>query len=218
MTGNVHDSFSSLIDQINSGDERAQRRVWDTFFPHLLGLARKRMLDAGRRVRDEEDVALSVLNSYFSAAQENKFPNVRGHDELWRLLSRMTQRKVVDWIRYQSRQKRMSLGESAIFGNTGNPPDFEGNRPAEQIVGKQLPPDIESMFAEQCSQWMARLDKDLQEVVLKKLNGHSNAEIAESCQCSLATIERRLKLVREIWMQAENEQRTESNDASDHDH
>ena len=73
------------------------------------------------------------------------------------------------------------------------------------------------MFAEQCSQWMAKLDKDLQKVVLKKLNGHSNTEIAESSQCSLATIERRLRLVREIWMQAENEQRTESDDDSDHD-
>ena len=41
----------------------------------------------------------------------------------------------------------------------------------------------------------------LREIAVAKLEGFSNAEIAERCECSERTIERRLHLIREKYQQ-----------------
>ena len=40
---------------------------------------------------------------------------------------------------------------------------------------------------------------DLKVMALAKLEGHSNEEIARSLDCSLATVERKLKRIRYLW-------------------
>lgn len=205
---NTDSSVNQFILRAQAGDPNAQQEIWDRFFPQLLELARLRLHGGVKRVGDEEDVALSVLNSYFTGAQENKFPEVRGRDELWRLLSRMTQRKAVDWIRFHSRQKRHVMGESALMadaGAKGEPAGADARRPIDGIASDQPTPVMELIVIEECQRLMKLLPDELRGVVLRRLEGHSNLAIAQMNSCSLATIERRMKLVREIWSKAENE-------------
>lgn len=196
-------SIVQVIALAGQGDAQAQQRIWDQYFPQLVRLAQQRMHENFHRIGDGEDVALSVLNSFFQQIQKVSLPDVRGGDDLWRLLSRMTQRKAIDWIRFQQRHKRRVLGESAI--GVGNLEAFQNspadNRPMADIVSAELEPQLAVMLIENCEWLMARLPEELRPVVLLRLAGHTNAEIATSQNCSLATVERRLKLVRSIWSQ-----------------
>ncbi len=185
---------SVWLELARQGDPEAQREIWDQFFPQLVSLAKKRLGSVRRTDADEEDVALSVLNSFFSGAAENRFPDLRGSDNLWRLLSWMTHRKAIDRLRHQARQRRASLGESA-FGAFKNP-DGQG------MAGIEDPnptPDLEVLFIEELKRLLESLPIQMREIATLKLDGHTNQEIAENQKCSLATIERRLKMIREIW-------------------
>jgi DNA-binding NarL/FixJ family response regulator len=50
-----------------------------------------------------------------------------------------------------------------------------------------------------CEELLSRLDGRHREIALMRLSGHSNLEIAGKQGCSVATIERCLKSIREVW-------------------
>jgi DNA-directed RNA polymerase specialized sigma24 family protein len=100
------ESVSIWIREVIDGNEDAAQQLWDRYFPDLLRIARNRLRSIPKRMADEEDVALSALNSFFGAAQKGRFPDLADRDSLWRLLSRITQRKAVDVLRRHLAQKR----------------------------------------------------------------------------------------------------------------
>ena len=189
------DSVALLIDEIKRGNEDAARTLWDRYFPQLVRFARQKLAGQRRRMADEEDVVLSALDSFFRAARRDRFPNLRDRDDLWRLLSVMTFRKAVDLIRHNQRQKRTVQGESALAGSSS---EF-GNQGFAQLKGDDLTPQIEIILTERCQRLLHQLDPDLQDLALKKLDRYTNKEIAEQLDCSVATIERRLQLIRKKW-------------------
>ncbi len=195
------DSVSLWIAKVKQGDDQAQQVIWDRYFPALVKIARQRLAGQRRRMADEEDVALSALNSFFGAANREAFPNLRGREGLWRLLSEMTRRKAVDLIRYNEREKRRVLGESAV--------DATGCQSAgiglDQAAVDELTPDLAAMLGENCQRLLDALDADLRVIALTKLDGHTNAEIAEQLGWSVPTIERRLQLIRKKWQRVIDE-------------
>jgi RNA polymerase sigma factor (sigma-70 family) len=193
-------SASLWLDMVRGGNSGAQEKLWEQFFPQLVALARQRLAGSRMAEGDEEDVALSVLNSFFAGAAENRFPDLRGSDNLWRLLSWMTHRKVIDWLRHHGRQKRQALGESALQHFPGSTPDGMA-----QVVDPNPPPELEVILIDELRRLVHLLPENMQSVVTLKMDGFSNLEIAEHLGCSLATVERRLKMIREIWRAASDE-------------
>ncbi len=56
------------------------------------------------------------------------------------------------------------------------------------------------MMAEECQRLLEQLDDDgLRTLALAKMEGYSNKEIAGQVGCSVRTVERRLKLIRDTW-------------------
>ena len=51
-------SVTRWIEQLKTGDPLAAQKLWERYFQRLVGLARKKLLDAPRQAADEEDVAL----------------------------------------------------------------------------------------------------------------------------------------------------------------
>lgn len=201
---NDDSSIVQIIAMAGQGDTSAQQKIWDRYFPQLVRLAQQRIHQNFHRIGDGEDVALSVLDSFFRQIQKISPPDVRGLDDLWRLLSRMTQRKAIDWIRFQLREKRRVLGESAI--ESGNPESATEARPMADVVSVELEPHLAVMLIENCEWMMTKLPEALRPIVLLRLAGHTNCEIATAQGCSLATVERRLKLIRSIWSEALSEE------------
>jgi DNA-directed RNA polymerase specialized sigma24 family protein len=61
-------------------------------------------------------------------------------------------------------------------------------------------PATEALLTESVQALLATLpDKQLQEIALAKVEGFTNQEVAQKLGCSLATVERRLKMIRLIW-------------------
>jgi len=192
----TEDSVSRWIDEIQLGKDELAGAIWERYFPQLVRVARQRLSSRQDPVADEEDIALSVLESFFEGAQNNRFPNLRDRDGLWRLLSEMTRRKAIDYLRHSQRQKRdrgKVLGDSAFTG-------FESSQNGiGQVPGNDPTPEFAIILAEACETLLDQLDTELQQLALNKLEGYTNKEIASKLGCSLATVERRLKLIRKKW-------------------
>nr|MCU0979177.1 ECF-type sigma factor [Pirellulaceae bacterium] len=47
-------------------------------------------------------------------------------------------------------------------------------------------------------------DADLRTLAVAKLEGYANAEVAERLGCSMRTVERRLRLIRDLWRAEES--------------
>jgi RNA polymerase sigma factor (sigma-70 family) len=192
-----HDgSVTHWFEQVREADSVAARALWERYFPQLVRLARERLRGSPRRVADEEDVAASVMESLFGAAQKGRFPDLADRDDLWRLLLRMTARKVVDLRRHEARKRRGGgrvKGES-VLGKAGSPVDLA------EVIGDAPTPEFAAMMIEECQLLLARLaDPDLEALASAKLEGYTNEEIAERFGCSPRTVERRLQLIRKKW-------------------
>lgn len=73
------------------------------------------------------------------------------------------------------------------------------------MVGAEPTPSFAAEVAEECRVLLEKLgDDELKQIALAKLEGFSNAEIAERIGKSLATVERKLKLIRKTWDPATN--------------
>ena len=192
-------SITPWIEGVKQGDPAAARALWQRYFPRLVELAREKLRGAARRMADEEDVALSAMDSFCRAAQEGRFPDLTDRDGLWRLLLRMTARKVVDLTRHERRQRRGGgrvRGESVLDG--ADAASARGG--IAQVIGDTPTPEFAVMMAEECRRLLEKLaDADLQSLALAKMEGYRNEEIAGQLGCSVRTVERRLRLIRAKW-------------------
>lgn len=199
MPGNH--SVSQQMFEVKQHDEAAIAALWEQYYPALTRFAEKRLTALGVRQREfnGEDVAASALVSFFRAVQLDRFPTLDCEDGLFRLLRRITIRKVIDRKRQSQTLKAGSgdvRGESA-FGS----PSSSGCALGIDAVQSESPsPEWIAMMEEECQGLFAILgDEELQAIACLRLEGYNNAEIASQRGCSVATVERRLKLIRSRW-------------------
>jgi DNA-directed RNA polymerase specialized sigma24 family protein len=191
-------SVTQWIAQLEFGrQDRAQEELWRRYFGRLVALARLKLGDTPRGVADEEDVAIAALNSFFDAAGRGRFPHLHDRHDLWPLLAKITARKALDQRRHLMADKRgggLVRGDSAIVA-----PDSSGQWPAGALED-ELRPDYLVDVNEQCQRLMNLLpDEQMREIARRRLEGYTNAEIAEALGVVERTVERRLGLIRNYW-------------------
>jgi DNA-directed RNA polymerase specialized sigma24 family protein len=189
------DDITLWIKSLNAGDQQAAEALWKTFFERLARVAR-RQIDRGQaRHTDEEDVALSAMQSFYRGAQAGLYPQLAGRDELWRLLLTIVNHKLSGQRRKDRAQKRgggQNRGESAFFT-----PDSEDFRGIEQVLGEEPTPELAATLSETCQRLMAGLeDESLRKVAQDKLEGYTNDEIAARLGCTTRSVERKLNRIR----------------------
>jgi DNA-directed RNA polymerase specialized sigma24 family protein len=168
----------------------------------MVELARARLpsvrhRDAGS---DEEDAALSALDSLCSGLAKGHFPQLADRDDLWRLLVVITIRKVQGQARRQLRQKRGGglVRLESDLARSGYDGDDEENLLA-QAVSSEPTPEFAALVAEQYHQLLERLGDDvLRRVAILRMEGFTADEIAAQLGCARRTIFRQLALIRRI--------------------
>jgi DNA-directed RNA polymerase specialized sigma24 family protein len=116
-------------------------------------------------------------------------------DELWSLLVVITERKAFDLALHARRQKRDWRRESP-----GPGPGDDGSSPGHDLAGREPMPEFAALVAEECGRLLGLLeDEQLRSIALWKMEGYTNVEIGGRLGCALATVERRLKLIRKLW-------------------
>jgi RNA polymerase sigma-70 factor (ECF subfamily) len=126
-----------------------------------------------------------------------------GRGDLWKLLVTMTLFKTRRAIAKHRRHKRDARREMAPH----TPSDNQSGVWAFEQMDRAAPtPDEALAFNEEVQTRLATLDSTLRQIVLWKLEGYTNAEIAgkDKLNCAERTIERKLSRIRELWTREES--------------
>jgi DNA-directed RNA polymerase specialized sigma24 family protein len=189
-------SISRWIDGLKQGDSQAAELIWQEYFEKLVRLARQRLGSLPRRVADEEDLALSALNSVILGAKDQKFPRLADRTDLWKLLVVVTSRKAIARQRKHFAAKRPD--RKMVYG-----PGSEGTDDASwlsQVLGREPSPEFAAEFAEEVQRLLTVLPSDdFRQVALLRMEGYTNREIAGKLGWYEVKVERRLRIIRKQW-------------------
>ena len=192
------DEITVHLLRLSDGNHEAAQVLWNNYFERLAGFARRKFQSLPTRDADEEDVALSAMNSFCRGVREHRFPQLNDRSDLWRLLATIAARKVHAQLRKSGAAKRGGgavRGESVLMS-----PDGEDAAGIDQVLGREPTPELANMFAEDCERLLAALgDESLRKVALLKLEGHTSEEIAAALGCVTRTVDRKLERIRELW-------------------
>ncbi len=194
MAEDIRGSVTQLIAELQVGDDRdAQQEIWERYFRRIVALARRKLGSSPRGCEDEEDVALSALDSFFRGIANQRFPKLRDRDNLWSLLATLTARKAINQRKRQAALKR----GGGIGKLTLDAPDWNQ---LQELIDDEIGPDFIVAIQDECQQLMEALaDDKLRQIATWKLEGWTNAEVAGELGVVERTVERKLELIRSIW-------------------
>jgi DNA-directed RNA polymerase specialized sigma24 family protein len=179
-------SVTCWLDGLRAGDGAAAQHLWEGYFRRLVGLARRKLGGAAPGPAGAEDVALSAFVTFCRGAGRGRFPRLADRADLWQVLVVLTARKAADVLRAEAAQKRGGRARA-------------GGADLRAVVGREPTPSFAAQVVDECRRLLDRLDADLRALAQLKMEGYTNAEIADQVGRSLATVERKLKLIRRIW-------------------
>jgi len=192
------DSVTDWVGGVRTGDDEAIRKFVDRYYDPIVEFVHRRLPAAVRRSADEEDVALSALDSFVERARDGQFSRLENRDDLWKLLLTISRRKATKHIAHETAQKRgggQVRGDSVFDASDGSLAGFdrvEGHEPspAEEIELREC--------VEQIIDFLENLeDQSLKEVAILKSQGMTDQELANRLDCSTKTIERKRRRLSE---------------------
>ncbi len=195
-------TVTRVLNDLQNGQssDDAVEFLWQRYFEQIVQLVRSRLrrTQAGL-LNDEEDVALSALDSFVNGAKNNRFPSLRDRNDLWRILVTIAVRKVADEIQRGGRKKRggdqIVLDEAALEGDAE-----KALRGLATCVGPELDPAVAAELAETCVVRLQSLsDPMYRRVAIYKAEGWTHNEIAVDLGRSVRTVERIVQLIRVAW-------------------
>jgi DNA-directed RNA polymerase specialized sigma24 family protein len=192
-------SITRLIREVRAGDPAAAEGLWQRYFPQLVQVARQKLQGRFGLVDDEEDVALSAMDRFFRAAQQGRYPSLADRHELWCLLLQITNHRLFNLQRDETRQRRGGgrVGGPVAASASGS---ANGQRPELPLADDVPTPEFAAMMADECRRLLELLDDaELRAIAVAKMEGYTNAEIASQLNRSERTVERRLRLIRDRW-------------------
>lgn len=191
-------SVTHWIGELRAGNREAVQRLWEHYFQRLVSLARKRLGDIPRLPMDGEDVALSAFHSFFAGVEAGRFPRMDDRDNLWRVLVTLTVRKAARAVRDEHALKR---GQGRTFSEGTDAACEDLAAPClDDLISAEPTPEFAALVAEEYRRLMALLpDDELRTVALQKTEGYTTQEIATRMNRSLATVERKLRVIRTLW-------------------
>ncbi len=189
------ESITDLIGRVKAGDGQAAQELWEAYFLRLVRLAREKLRGTPRREQDEEDVALSVFDSFIRCAEQGRFPRLHDRRDLWQLLYAITRNKTIDAGRRARRRKE--VGESALAAALSHQSEMPG---IGQVADQEPSPEVAALLAGELRSLLDRLGNDkLASIAVWKMEGYTSAEIAARLGCVLRTVERKLSMIRRLW-------------------
>jgi DNA-directed RNA polymerase specialized sigma24 family protein len=184
-------SVTHWLALLKAGEPDAAQALWQAYFARLVVLARRRLQCTPRRAADEEDVALSAFDSFCRGAEQGRFPRLDDRADLWQVLVLLTARKALQFVRHECREKR---GGGKILNEADLADGLAG------LIGPEPTPAFAAEVADECRRLLDALpDAELRSIAVWKMEGYTTEEIAARLQCVPRTVERRLRLIRDLW-------------------
>ena len=199
MSSERDPTITDFLNDFRGGDSKPSTSSGTTTSPASSRQARGRLRNGSRlNGSDEEDVALSALNSFHRRARRGDFPRLADRDDLWVQLVTLTYQKIVDHRRRERALKRggdHTVTEADLAARAGD--DGDG---LAAIVGREPDPAFIALVTEECRCLLDVLGDDtLREVALLKMGMFTHQEIADKFGRSLSWVNRKLDLIRSLW-------------------
>lgn len=180
-------SVTRWINELKKGDAAAADLLWQFLQSRLIALASRQV---GFSVSyDKEDVALDAFATLCDGIREGRY-EIANRNALWSLLGVIT----INGARKRSRnEKRLRRGGS--FTRTKS-----NDKTLDSITTNELSPEDSYFALEECKRLLSILpNENLKRLAVLKVDGYTNEEVAEIMNCTRRSVQRRLKLIREIW-------------------
>jgi RNA polymerase sigma factor (sigma-70 family) len=195
-------SVTRWIDRLKAGQPEAADALWRRYYEQVVAEARRHLQGVPHQaVEDAEDVAADAMHRLWAGATQGRFERLSDRVDLWQLLVAITVKNAISVRRrYASLKRGGSLlrGGSAVE-ETGNSAQDDADALA-LAVSKEPTPESAAIIQEQLQQLLDSLgDPILRQIALWRMDGLSNAEIAEKMGCVVRTVERKLERIRLIW-------------------
>jgi DNA-directed RNA polymerase specialized sigma24 family protein len=186
-------SVTRWLNLLRAGDRNAIEPLLERFFHLLQASARKKLVKgaASRRAADEEDAALSAFWCFCRGVEKGKWPSVHDRNDLRRLLLVIVARKAGHQVRDEGCAKRGG-GKLQHYG--------QDDEVLAQLIDREPTPELAAQIAEECERLLDKLgNDDLRTIALRKVEGHTDVEIAEKLGRSERTVARKLAVIRDLW-------------------
>jgi RNA polymerase sigma factor (sigma-70 family) len=194
----MDESVTLWCQKLRDGDEEAAAKLWNHYSERLLRYARGRLNAKTQRVYDEDDLATSAFRSVCRGITSQRIAALEGRDNFWRLLLAIAARKIMARHRYDKRQIRdqqRTLEEQDIPQH--GQADTAG---IDGVASDGETPELAVEIAETCATMLSSLQEpDLQQIVERKIEGFTSAEIARQLNVTERTVERKLERIRRRW-------------------
>jgi DNA-directed RNA polymerase specialized sigma24 family protein len=181
--------ISKWINQVKQGNRAALENIWSAYSPRLLSIARRQLSRYVATSADEDDLVMSAVWNFYLQARDGRYPDLNDRQALWKLLVAITLNKARALSRKELRRQRL----------------LELRCAAQASCEVASGPELAVQLADHLQYLMQLLDDaTLCEVATAKLEGLSNAEIALQIGKAVTTVERKLRVIREIWSAHQN--------------
>jgi DNA-directed RNA polymerase specialized sigma24 family protein len=196
----THGSVTLWLGRLKAGESGAAGPLWNAYFQRLVELARQQLRGLRGGAADEEDVALSAFDSFCRGARQGRFPRLEDRDDLWQLLLMITARKAVNLLKHERRKKRGEGQVVPLSALAGRRAEGEEADALAEVMGREPTPELAAQVAEECRRLLNELEnEELRVIAVAKMEGHTNAEIAQRLGRGESTVERKLTLIRKAW-------------------
>ncbi|HBE71287.1 MAG TPA: hypothetical protein DDW52_24330 [Planctomycetaceae bacterium] len=188
-------SETGLAEPVHLSEEEI-RVLWDKFYLPLRQSISRRVEQIRRPVASDSEIALSAIHSLLRAAREGRFRDFRNEANLWKLLRTIAIRKANGLHKRLWAEKR-----GGVEGPLGQH-DAEEGRPAgiDLAPARNGTPEQRAVAEDLLGELMNRLPSDrCREVILLKLEGNDNFEIANALGTTTRTVQRMLEKARVEW-------------------
>ncbi len=185
-------SVTQLIRDLRNGSDSTAEMLWYRFEHRLKALAGRKLGRQGG-IHEPDDIAIDAFYSFLNRHRDGKFPLLGNRDEAWRMLVVIVIRKAINVIKYSRRKCRFAPLEQVAIEMISEKTNYR--------LPSQASPDTEELAMKEIYEqlMMSLKDQQLKDIAAMKLHGLSNVEISSELSCSLATVERRLRVIRATW-------------------
>jgi RNA polymerase sigma-70 factor (ECF subfamily) len=173
-----------LLARCRKGDQDAARELFESYLERLLPLARRRISQRLASRLDAEDVVQSVFRTFFVRLKDDRF-NISDHDDLFRLLVRITVHKTLRQVAHHKAAKRDPNQEAAQ--------SLEESDHMLQVLATEPTPEATVTFLDQLEHFLNLLQPIDRQILELRMQNYSTEEIAEK----LGTYDRKVRRVLE---------------------
>ncbi len=187
MKDEYRGTITRLLADFRNGDEKARQsaleQLFKTYCDRVILLADQRLTAKAKRVADGYDVLVSVFQILHQRATKGDFPEFNNRDEFLGILIRITRDRTIDRNRQLGNKKH------------------GGDDVPEEVVDEYSPILEDEDFLQLKDFVESVKDPSLQIVLVKRLMGFKNDEIAAELGIHESSVDRKVRKIRDLFEQ-----------------